>query len=127
MNVSKRSDGCAGLRGHDNRRSAAKASSPVAEPQPSCRSAETGPVGGPSHLGDGVADPAGRIAYAVVGRLDEVFGPIGTQLYAIDPDGATGSCCSTVMSFVRSGRPMARALRSRSASTTARGRWPRSR
>ena len=59
-----------------------------AEPQPSCRSAETGPVDGPSQPGDGVADPAGRIAYAVVGRFDEAFGPIGTQLYAIDPDGS---------------------------------------
>ena len=59
-----------------------------AEPQPSCRSAETGPVDGPNHPGDGVADPAGRIAYAVVGRYDEAFGTIGTQLYAIDPDGS---------------------------------------
>jgi Tol biopolymer transport system component len=58
------------------------------EPQPNCRSAETGPVDGPSHPGDGVADPAGRIAYAVIGRYDEAFGPIGTQLYAVDPDGS---------------------------------------
>jgi Tol biopolymer transport system component len=66
----------------------AAAQSPAAEPQPSCRSAETGPVEGPSHPGDGVADPAGRIAYADVGRFDEAFGPIGTQLYAVDPDGS---------------------------------------
>ena len=33
-------------------------------------------------------DPAGRIAYAVVGRFDPQFGPIGTRLYAIDPDGS---------------------------------------
>jgi Tol biopolymer transport system component len=59
-----------------------------AAPQPSCRSAETGPVEGPSHPGDGVADPAGRIAYAVEGRYDEAFGPIGTQLYVVDPDGS---------------------------------------
>ena len=59
-----------------------------AEAQPSCRSAESGPVDGTSHPGDGVADPAGRIAYAVVGRFDEAFGPIGTQLYAVDPDGS---------------------------------------
>ena len=32
--------------------------------------------------------PRGRIAYAVVGRFDEAFGPIGTQLYAVDPDGS---------------------------------------
>ena len=66
----------------------APGATPAEEPQPSCRSAETGPVVGPSHPGDGVADPAGRIAYAVVGRFDEVFGPIGTQLYAVDPDGS---------------------------------------
>lgn len=59
-----------------------------AEPQPSCRSADAGPVDGMSVPGDGVADPAGRIAYAVVGRFDESFGPIGTQLYAVDPDGS---------------------------------------
>jgi Tol biopolymer transport system component len=64
------------------------AQSPAAEPQPSCRSGESGPVGGPSHSGDGVVDPAGRIAYAVVGRFDDAFGPIGTQLYAVDPDGS---------------------------------------
>jgi Tol biopolymer transport system component len=59
-----------------------------AEPQPRCRAAATGPVDGPSHPGDGVADPAGRIAYAVVGRFDDAFGPVGTQLYAIDADGS---------------------------------------
>jgi hypothetical protein len=32
--------------------------------------------------------PAGRIAYAVVGRNDEAFETIGTQLYAVDPDGS---------------------------------------
>ena len=42
----------------------------------------------PSLPGDGVADPAGRIAYTVIGRFDEAFGPIGTQLYAVDPDGS---------------------------------------
>src|SRR6187399_2472618 len=59
-----------------------------AEAQPSCRSTESGPADGTSLPGDGVADPAGRIAYAVVGRFDNAFGPIGTQLYAVDPDGS---------------------------------------
>jgi Tol biopolymer transport system component len=60
----------------------------AAAPEPTCRSAEAGPVSEPSHPGDGVADAAGRIAYAVVGRHDEMFGPIGTQLYAVDADGS---------------------------------------
>jgi Tol biopolymer transport system component len=59
-----------------------------AGPQPRCRSAEAGPVDVTSLPDDGVADPAGRIAYAVVGRFDDSFGPIGTQLYAVDPDGS---------------------------------------
>jgi Tol biopolymer transport system component len=88
MNVSKRWTGALACAVMTIGGSAAQATSPVAEPQPSCRSAETGPVGGPSHPGDGVADPAGRIAYADVGRFDDAFGPIGTQLYAVDPDGS---------------------------------------
>lgn len=63
-------------------------SSPPATQQPNCRSAETGPADDTSHPGDGVADPAGRIAYAVVGRYDDAFGPIGTKMYAIDADGS---------------------------------------
>lgn len=62
-------------------------STPEAQ-QPNCRSVETGTEDDASHPGDGVADPAGRIAYAVVGRYDDAFGPIGTQLYTIDPDGS---------------------------------------
>jgi Tol biopolymer transport system component len=88
MSVSKRWTGALACAVMTIGGTAAQATSPVAEPQPSCRSAETGLVDGPSHPGDGVADPAGRIAYAVVGRFDEAFGPIGTQLYAVDPDGS---------------------------------------
>ena len=67
--------------------SAVPKSTQAATPQPSCRSVETGPVENSSGPGDGVSDPAGRIAYAVVSRNDDAFGPIGTELYAIDPDG----------------------------------------
>jgi Tol biopolymer transport system component len=57
-------------------------------PQPLCRSTEAGPLGNEAHPGDGTPDPAGRIAYATVGRFDPAFGPIGTRLFAIDPDGS---------------------------------------
>jgi Tol biopolymer transport system component len=64
------------------------AQSPERGPRPVCRSTEPRPVAGPSHPGDGVPDPSGRIAYATVGRFDPAFGPIGTKLYLIDPDGS---------------------------------------
>ncbi len=66
----------------------AAAQSSGVPPHPVCRPTTTGPVSGSPHPGDGMPDPDGRIAYAVVGRFDPQFGPIGTRLYAIDPDGS---------------------------------------
>jgi Tol biopolymer transport system component len=64
------------------------AQAPVATPDgATCGTQPPGPVGA-AHANDGAPDPAGRIAFAVAGRYDEASGPIGTQLYAIDPDGS---------------------------------------
>jgi TolB protein len=64
------------------------AQKPVTMPDgATCGAQPRGPVG-EAHANDGVPDPAGRIAYAVVGRYDQAFGPIGTRLFAIDPDGS---------------------------------------
>jgi Tol biopolymer transport system component len=49
---------------------------------------EAGPVATEAHPGDGNPDRAGRIAYTTIGRFDPAFGPIGTRLFAIDPDGS---------------------------------------
>jgi Tol biopolymer transport system component len=63
-------------------------SPPDPQPEPICRTTEAGPGDGTSPPGDDVTDEGGRIAYAVVGRYDDAFGPVGTQLYAVDPDGS---------------------------------------
>lgn len=51
-----------------------------------CHGGTSGGVGEP-RAGDGVPDPAGRIAYGVVTSNDPLFGPIAS-LYAVDPDGS---------------------------------------
>ncbi len=69
--------------------SASPAASPgFADAEPVCRDPGESPApGGVGHPGDGVTDPAGRIVFGRIIRVDDVKGQI-VSLHAIDADGS---------------------------------------
>jgi Tol biopolymer transport system component len=60
--------------------------SDLADPVPVCGSLQAGP-NLEARPGDGVPDPAGRIAFGHITRDDDVFGQV-VSIHAIDPDGS---------------------------------------